>query len=122
MALHRVPFTGLQVADDGSVFATYSNGKTSLQGAVALATFPNEGGLKSAGNTSWTTTPDSGDPIIGRSGQGRAGTMMARALEKSNVDLTSEMVNMVVAQSNYQANAKSIDAGNKMTQVLMNTI
>ena len=115
-------FNGIQIADDGSVFATYSNGETRLQGVVALATFPNDGGLVDAGNTSWTASPESGDPLIGEPGTGGAGLLMSGALEMSNVDMTSELVNMVVSQSNYQANAKSISTSNQMTQVLMNTV
>ncbi|CAM3720633.1 flagellar hook protein FlgE [Parendozoicomonas haliclonae] len=115
-------FTGLQVADDGSIFATYTNGDTRLQGMVALATFPNNNGLVDAGNTSWRATSESGAPIVGEPGSGANGTLQSGALELSNVNLTSELVSMVVAQSNYQANAKTISASNEMTQVLLNTI
>ncbi len=115
-------YTGLQVSNDGNIFATYSNGETRLQGVVAIATFPNNNGLANAGNTSWSATAESGTPLIGIPGTGSNGSLESGALEMSNVDMTSELVNMVVAQSNYQANAKTISASNEMTQILMNTI
>ncbi len=115
-------YTGLQVSNDGNIFATYSNGETRLQGVVAIATFPNNNGLANAGNTSWQATAESGTPLIGIPGTGGNGALESGALEMSNVDMTSELVNMVVAQSNYQANAKTISASNEMTQILMNTI
>ncbi len=115
-------YTGLSISEDGGIYATYSNDQTQLQGIVAVATFPNQGALADAGDTSWRATMESGDAILGKPGVGGAGALKSKSLESSNVDSTAELVDMVVAQSNYQANAKSISASNQMTQVLMNAV
>ncbi|MCL6270103.1 flagellar hook protein FlgE [Sansalvadorimonas sp. 2012CJ34-2] len=115
-------YTGITISDKGEIFATYSNGQTKLQGVVAIATFPNQGALADAGNTSWKATIESGDPITHIPGEGSAGSIKSKSLENSNVDSTAELVDMVVAQSSYQANAKTISASNQMTQTLINAI
>ncbi|WP_067516351.1 flagellar hook protein FlgE [Endozoicomonas ascidiicola] len=115
-------YTNLSVADDGSVFAMYNNGETRLLGVIALATFPNNNGLQPNGGTSWVATSTSGEPMIDQPGSAGTGSLVAGALEASNVDMTRELVDMVVAQSAYQASAKVVQAGDEMNQILMQSM
>ena len=114
-------FYGVSVTKEGAVVATYSNGESQVQGYVALATFPNEGGLDSSGNTSWSSTPESGEALIGLPGTGSKGSVSGNSLENSNVDMSAELVDMIVAQSAYQANTKTISTFDENTQYLLNT-
>ncbi|WP_115719444.1 flagellar hook protein FlgE [Gallaecimonas mangrovi] len=114
--------SGLHVEDDGSIMAVYTNGKELLQGKVVLANFANPEGLATADNTSWTSTFESGHAELGQAGTGTLGNLVAGAYEGSNVDLTGELVNLMTAQRNYQANAKSVSTADKMTQVLFSSM
>ncbi|MGF1726624.1 flagellar hook protein FlgE [Photobacterium nomapromontoriensis] len=107
---------------DGSVYTRYSNGEVKQQGQVALARFPNQEGLQQAGATSWTHTFASGSPLVGAPGSGQLGELRTGMYENSNVDLTSEMVGLMSAQSNYQANAKTIQVSQEMTQILFQNL
>lgn len=109
---------GVQIDDNGDVYATYSNGERMLQGQVVLATFPNEDGLEAVSGTSWVETGESGTPIIGAPGSGSLGTLSSGVLESSNVDITSELVELMTAQRNYQANTKVISASTELDQAL----
>ncbi|WP_415721191.1 flagellar hook protein FlgE [Photobacterium ganghwense] len=113
---------GVRVEDNGMVFATYTNGQSQLQGQVILADFANPQGLVKAGNTSWMQSYSSGAPINGNPGAGTLGSLTSGALEGSNVDLTSELVSLMTAQRNYQANAKTISTSDKLTQALFNAV
>ncbi|MFT3857269.1 MAG: flagellar hook-basal body complex protein [Aquabacterium sp.] len=113
---------GLQLSDDGSVMAQYSNGQKQAVGKIALATFPNEGALTSISDTSWTVSNESGDPLYFTPGSGMAGKLTPGSLEQSNVDMTAELVNLMSAQRNYQANTKVISAENELMQSLMQAI
>ena len=114
-------FFGVSITSDGAIVATYSNGESNIQGYVALASFPSESGLDAAGNTSWVSTPASGEPVIGMPGTGTLGDLIGGALESSNVDMSMQLVDMIVSQSAYQANTKSISAFDQNTRQLMNT-
>ncbi|MGF1878266.1 flagellar hook protein FlgE [Photobacterium frigidiphilum] len=107
---------------DGRVFARYSNGQTKVQGQVSLARFPNQEGLQQAGNTRWTPSFSSGAALVGAAGTGQLGNVRTGMYENSNVDLSSEMVNLMSAQSNYQANAKTIKVAQEMTQILFQNL
>ncbi|CAG18488.1 flagellar hook protein FlgE [Photobacterium profundum] len=107
---------------DGRVFARYSNGQTKVQGQVSLARFPNQEGLQQAGNTRWTQSFSSGAALVGAAGTGQLGNVRTGMYENSNVDLSSEMVNLMSAQSNYQANAKTIKVAQEMTQILFQNL
>jgi len=96
--------------------ATFTNGKTSVVGQVALANFANVQGLSPAGGTDWRETYTSGVPVIATPDTGTMGSLTASSLEESNVDLTSELVNLIKAQSNYQANAKTISTESTIMQ------
>jgi flagellar hook protein FlgE len=113
---------GIRVDNDGSVSAIYTNGRERLQGKVVLANFANPGGLSQADSTTWTQTFASGTAITGAAGTGALGSLTAGAYEGSNVDLTGELVNLMTAQRNYQANAKSVSTADKLTQVLFNSL
>jgi flagellar hook protein FlgE len=114
--------TGLRVDDDGTVSAVYNNGRTRVQGQVVLANFTNPNGLAQADSTTWTETFASGQALTGVAGTGALGTLTPGAYEDSNVDLTGELVNLMTAQRNYQANAKSVSTADQLTQVLFNNM
>ncbi|WP_064601640.1 flagellar hook protein FlgE [Photobacterium sp. J15] len=107
---------------DGTVYARYSNGQTKPQGQILLARFPNQEGLQQAGGTRWTQSFSSGAPLTGVAGSGQLGQLRTGMYENSNVDLTSEMVGLMSAQSNYQANAKTIQVSQEMTQILFQNL
>lgn len=111
--------TGLSVDDQGIIQATYSNGQSSSLGKVALARFSNPQGLLQEGNTTWRSSTVSGEPIAGEAGTSSFGLIQAGALETSNVDLTKELVTLITSQRNFQANAKSIETSNAVTQAII---
>jgi len=112
--------TGIDTDQNGIVSARFSNGQTKALGQLALADFQNAQGLKNIGNTMWAETSQSGQVIRGAAGHGDFGVVQSGALESSNVDLTSQLVNMIKAQRNYQANAQMISTDDKMTQTVLN--
>lgn len=107
---------------DGKVYARYSNGQTKAQGQVLMARFPNQEGLQQAGGTRWTQSFASGAPLLGAPGTGQMGALRTGMYENSNVNLTNEMVSLMSAQSNYQANAKTIKVSQEMTQILFQNL
>ncbi|EAR57299.1 flagellar hook protein [Photobacterium sp. SKA34] len=113
---------GVRVEDNGMVFAAYTNGQSQLQGQVMLADFANPQGLVKTNGTSWIQSFSSGAPVNGAPSTGTLGGLVAGALEGSNVDLTSELVSLMTAQRNYQANAKTISTSDKLTQSLFNAV
>jgi flagellar hook protein FlgE len=100
---------GFAIEGNGTVRASYSNEQTQVLGQVVLASFGNPQGLKPEGGNTWASTGASGDAIVGTPG-GARGQLLSSAVEASNVDLSGELVNLIVAQRNYQANAKTIEA------------
>ncbi|HSB97197.1 MAG TPA: flagellar hook protein FlgE, partial [Spongiibacteraceae bacterium] len=111
---------GINIDDSGTVFARYSNGQALTLGQIAVANFANPQGLAPVGNTSWAESFDSGQPTIGAPKSGSRGSIQAGALEDSNVDISSQLVNLILAQRNYQANAKTIETDNAVTQTIIN--
>lgn len=114
--------TGTQIDKDGSVYSTYSNGERMIQGQLVLANFTNPNGLQAQDGTSWAQTSASGTPVLGVPGTGLLGGIQSGALEGSNVDLTAELVNLMTAQRNYQANTKVISTNDSMMQSLFQAI
>lgn len=112
--------TGVEVAETGELFARYSNGETKVLGNVALANFANPEGLISLGDTGWAESLESGQPLLGEPGSAQLGRIQAGALEDSNVDLTEQLVNLIVSQRNFQANAKTIETADAITQTIIN--
>jgi flagellar hook protein FlgE len=111
---------GVDVDDEGVVFARYSNGQSQVVAQVVLANFANEQGLKPIGDTSWAETFDAGSPVVSQPGTAGLGLIQSNALEESNVDLTAQLVRMIVAQRNFQANAQTIQAEDTVTQTIIN--
>lgn len=110
----------LSVGTDGLVSASYSDGSTLRLGKLALATFTNPQGLHQDGNTNWSATGMSGVAQIGAAGVDGKGTIGEGELEMSNVDLTAELVNLIQAQRDFQANAKAIDTDKQMFSSVLN--
>jgi flagellar hook protein FlgE len=100
--------SAMNVDATGNLFATYTNGQSKVIGQVSLTNFANVQGLAPSGGTNWRETYASGVPVTGVPQSGTLGNITGQALEDSNVDLTGELVNLIKAQSNYQANAKTI--------------
>jgi flagellar hook protein FlgE len=112
--------SGLDVSSDGVIFARYTNGQSNALGQVALASFNNTDGLSPVGDTAWVETFESGQPVIGKPDTGTLGAIAASSVEESNVDLSAELVNLIIAQRNYQANAKTIETSDAVTQTIIN--
>lgn len=112
--------SGVDVDEAGVIFARYTNGQSRALGQVALAQFNNTQGLKPLGDNLWTGTYASGAEIVGAPDSGGLGAIQSGALEGSNVDVSKELVDMITAQRNYQANAKMITTEDEMTQTIMN--
>lgn len=111
---------GYVVGDNGQIIASYSNGQKQLLGQVVLSNFTNPGGLSSQGDNCWSETPESGQPVTGIAGTGNLGNLYGNRLEASNVDLSKEMVNMIVYQRNYQSNSQTIKTQSELLQILAN--
>lgn len=112
--------SGLDIDDRGVVIARYTNGQFLAQGQVVLANFNNAQGLQPLGDTTWAETSASGVPLIGGPGTASLGLLQSGALEDSNVDLAEQLVNMIIAQRNFQANAQMIRAEDEVTQTIIN--
>ena len=111
---------GFSVSADGTILSRYTNGETLARGKIALANFANPQGLQSQGGNQWSETAESGAPLIGAPGSGSLGSLQSGALESSNVDLTAELVNMIMAQRVYQANAQTIKTNDQLLQTIVN--
>jgi len=112
--------SGLDIDDTGVIRARYSNGQTRTLGQVSLADFSNPQGLRQLGDTNWAESFASGVPLVGTPGSGSLGQLQSGALESSNVDLTGQLVNMIKAQRNFQANAQVITTADTVTQTIIN--
>ncbi|MDE2304305.1 MAG: flagellar hook protein FlgE [Gammaproteobacteria bacterium] len=104
----------------GVVSAVYTNGRSTQLGQLAMANFPNPQGLKQLGDTNWSETFTSGNVVQGTAGSAGFGTIQSGALEASNVDLTTQLVNMITAQRAFQANAQVITTANQLSQTVIN--
>lgn len=110
----------VSIGVDGLVTATFSNGDSQALGKIVLATFSNPEGLRQMGDSKWSATGTSGDPIFNEANSNGTGIIQSGALEQSNVDITEELVALIQAQRNYSASAKAIEAANTMTQTIVN--
>ena len=111
---------GVTIGDDGLVKASFSNGETKALGQVMLANFSSPEGLRQQGNSYWTVTGISGDPVLGTAGSNGFGKLMTSTIERSNVDITEELVGLIAAQRNFQANAKALDTATQISQTIFN--
>ena len=102
------------------ITASYADGTNTAVGMVALATFLAPGGLRQEGSSNWSATGLSGTATYGQPDSGFYGGILSGALERSNVDLSEEMVGLITAQRNFQANAKAIDTATQISQTIIN--
>lgn len=113
-------FAGIAVREDGNVVASYADGSNMVIGKVALASFIAPTGLKQIGSSNWQATGISGVPQYGEPNEGQYGKLMSGSLERSNVDIADELVGLIIAQRNFQANAKAIDTSTQIAQTVIN--
>ena len=111
--------SGFSASADGTIVGTYTNGKSATLGQIALASFTDPNGLQNLGNNEWAATATSGAALVGTPGTGNLGVLQSSATEDSNVDLTSQLVNMITAQENYQANSQTIKTEETILQTLV---
>ena len=111
--------TGIDIGTDGLVRATYSNGTSQPLSRIALVNFANEQGLSQVGNTSWKESIVSGEALAGEGGSGTFGTINSSALEQSNVNLTTELIDLISAQRNFQANSRALEVDNQLNQTIL---
>ncbi|WP_094751649.1 flagellar hook protein FlgE [Psychromonas sp. CD1] len=110
--------TGVEIGKDGLVKATYSNGTSQPLSRVAIVRFRNEQGLTQTGS-SWIATQNSGEPLAGEANSGSFGAVNSAALEQSNVNLTTELVDLITAQRNFQANSRALEVNNTLQQTIL---
>lgn len=110
----------VDIDSEGLIFGRYTNGQSKTLGKVQLANFANVNGLQPLGDTSWGESFDSGQALISDPGTASLGLLTSGALEDSNVDLTSELVRLITAQRNFQANAQTISTADTVTQTIIN--
>lgn len=111
---------GLDIGDDGLVTASYSNGSQQLKGKIILANFSTPNGLRQLGDSTFLESAESGAATLAEPGSAGVGTIRAGARERANLDLTSELVDLITAQRNFQANAKGLETSTTLTQTIIN--
>lgn len=111
---------GVTVDQTGLVKATFSNGDTQALGQVIVANFVNPEGLRQLGSSYWQATGLSGDVTLGSANSNNFGSLMSGVIERSNVDITEELVSLIAAQRNFQANAKALDTASQISQAIFN--
>ncbi len=112
--------SGVDIDNSGVVFARFTNGQSDELGMVALAKFNNQQGLRQIGDTSWAETYEAGDVQLGQPGTSSLGLIQSGGLENSNVDIAEQLVNLITAQRNFQANAQVITTADTITQTIIN--
>jgi len=110
----------VSIGEDGLVTASFTDGTTQALGKLLIANFANPSGLRQRGDGRWTITGNSGDAVVGEAGSDAFGRIQSGALERANVDITEELVALIAAQRNFQANAKAIETANSMDQSIIN--
>ncbi|WP_440055605.1 flagellar hook protein FlgE [Pseudoalteromonas sp. T1lg65] len=110
---------GIDIGSDGKVVASYTNGDSTYLGQVALVRFPNSQGLQAIGNTEWKKSLSSGEPLAGEPNTGTLGSINSSALEQSNVNLTNELVDLISAQRNFQANSRALEVNSTLQQNIL---
>ncbi|OZB73590.1 MAG: flagellar biosynthesis protein FlgE, partial [Thiomonas sp. 14-64-326] len=111
--------SNLSIDPSGVVFGRYTNGQSAKLGLITLTNFKAPQGLQRLGNNYFVPTYASGQPLTGQPGGGGLGVLQSSAVEQSNVDLSSQLVNLIVAQQAYQANAQTIKTQNQVVQTLL---
>jgi flagellar hook protein FlgE len=113
-------YSGVTVTADGTVTASYGDGSKEIVGKIALASFLSPTGLKQVGSSNWESTGISGAASYGAPATEQYGSLLSGALERSNVDIAEELVGLITAQRNFQANAKAIDTATQIAQTVIN--
>jgi len=116
----RGRLSSVDVSETGVIFARYSNGEALTLGRVALGSFANEQGLTPLGDSTWGQSLESGEPVIGAPRTASLGSVSSGALEDSNVELAEELVALIIAQRNFQANSRTIETANEIQQTIIN--
>ncbi|GHA84221.1 flagellar hook protein FlgE [Modicisalibacter luteus] len=111
---------GITIDDAGNVIGSYSNEESKVLGTIALANFRNPEGLKPVGDNAWVETTASGQALVGLAGSGMLGSIESGTVETSNVDLTKELVDLIIAQRNFQANSQTIKTQDEVMQGIVN--
>ncbi|OIN07729.1 flagellar hook protein FlgE [Oceanisphaera psychrotolerans] len=111
--------TNINIGTDGTVAATYSNGIIEKLGIVAMASFPNDQGLTQTGDTEWRESLLSGEALVGQPNTGTLGKIDASKLEQSNTNLTTELVDLITAQRNFQANSRALEVNSTLMQTVL---
>ncbi|MGA0346227.1 MAG: flagellar hook-basal body complex protein [Alphaproteobacteria bacterium] len=111
---------GLDIDATGLLRANYTNGENKPLGKIVLGNFNNQNGLKQIGNATFVETATSGSPTFGEAGADGFGSIQSGSLERSNVDITEELVNLITAQRNFQASSKAIETSTQLTQTIIN--
>jgi flagellar hook protein FlgE len=114
-----VSLVNVSIGIDGLVTANYSDGSDQMLGKLAMASFTAQDSLLPAGDAHWLSTSESGQPVIDSATNGPLGSVRSGALERANVDVTEELVALISAQRNFQANAKAIETASNMTQAIV---
>lgn len=112
--------SGLNIDDEGIISARFTNGQNQILGQIAIADFSNVQGMAAVGDTAWVETNESGEPVIAAPGSGSLGVITSGALEDSNVELSEQLVQLIIAQRNFQANARTISTSDEITQTIIN--
>jgi len=115
-----IQLSSVSVNEEGLVTATFADSTTQMLGNIAMAAFPSQEGLRQQGDAHWQATLQSGTPVYGSGNAGLFGTIRSGALERSNVDLTEELVALISAQRNFQANAKAIETSTTISNAMIN--
>jgi flagellar hook protein FlgE len=118
--LASAKLSDVSIGEDGLVTASFTDGTTQALGKLLIANFANPAGLRQRGDGRWTITGNSGDAVVGEAGSDAFGRIQSGALERANVDITEELVALIAAQRNFQANAKAIETANSMDQSIIN--
>lgn len=115
-----IQLSAVSISETGLVSATFADGSVENLGVIAMATFPAQDELKQMGDAHWIATGESGAALYGEANSGLFGAVRSGTLERSNVDITEELVALISAQRNFQANAKAIETASTMTQTVVN--
>lgn len=118
--LRKSTLYAVEVDSNGTLWAGYSSGESIAMGKIVLANFTNPQGMRQMGATALSQTSDSGMPVLGVPGESGFGLLRSGSLERSNVDLTEELVNLITAQRNYQASAKAMETSSSLSQTILN--
>ncbi|MEG3766914.1 flagellar hook protein FlgE [Alteromonas sp. 14N.309.X.WAT.G.H12] len=112
--------TGIDIGTDGLVRATFSNGTSEPIVRVALVRFANEQGLTQQSSTQWKESIESGEALAGEATTGTFGDINSSSLEQANVNLTTELIDLIVAQRNFQASSRALEVNNQLNQTILN--